>query len=146
MIGVLVRILVVNVVAVAGIVAMATDVMGQQVGKLTVECATPQLDSLLRINVRTNYNQSTIDGYRIQIYSGSGIQARKEAEQTRTRFLELFPTQKVVVVYNAPFWKVRVGDYRFRSEALHLLEKVKICFPGSYAVRDNTIPKKVFVK
>ena len=108
----------------------------------TVVFSSPMLDSLLVINQKINSNQASIDGYRIQIYSGSGSQSKKEALEKRNKMLELFPAiNNVYVVYNAPFWRVRVGNYRDRSEAMVLLNKIKVHFPGSYTVRDNTIKK-----
>lgn len=95
-------------------------------------------------NERTNANQATLEGYRIQIYSGSGVSAKQEAFAAQTKFLESFPNEKVYLAFNAPFWRVRVGDYRFRSEALPLLERVKRQFTGSYLVRDNAIRKQEF--
>lgn len=102
------------------------------------------LDSLASNFLRESCDVQTIDGYRIQIYSGSGAKAKTEAQNARTKFVAAFPTEKVYIVYNAPFWRVRTGDFRYRSEALSLLEKVKRQFPGSYTVRDNTVKKKSF--
>ena len=60
----------------------------------------------------------------------------------RNKILELFPNiNEVYVVYNAPFWRVRVGNFRDRCEAMPLLNKIKLQFPGTYAVRDNAIKK-----
>lgn len=109
-----------------------------------VEFSSVQLDSLTQEYLRANFETSTLDGYRIQVYSGSGTKAKSEALAAKLKFNEAFPLEKVYVVYNAPFWRVRTGDFRFRSEALPLLEKVKRQFPGSYTVRDNTVRKKSF--
>lgn len=109
-----------------------------------VEFSSVQLDSLAQNFLHDNYEIQTLDGYRIQLYSGSGAKAKAEAQQTKQKFSAAFPLEKVYVVYNAPFWRVRVGDFRFRSEALPLLEQIKRQFPGSYAVRDNTVRKRSF--
>ncbi len=115
-----------------------------QSGTATVKLHGTSLDSLFIYNSRTNYNQTTLDGYRIQIYSGSGSTAKKDALTAQNKFLELYPNEKIHVSYSAPFWRVRVGDYRYRSEAMRLLSRVKRQFPGSYVVRDNTVRKNVF--
>lgn len=117
-----------------------------QSGQFALTCESAALDSMLRVNVRTNYNQSTIDGYRIQVYSGSGVSSKNDAAKAQSAFLKLFPDEKVYMTYSAPFWRVRIGDYRFRSEAMTLLAKVKRHFPGSYVVRDNSVRKNAFVK
>jgi len=109
-----------------------------------VEYSSLQLDSLTQRFLSDNNEMQTLDGYRIQLYSGSGAKAKVEAQQTKQKFSAAFPLEKVYVVYNAPFWRVRIGDFRFRSEALPLLERVKKQFPGSYTVRDNTVRKRSF--
>ncbi len=128
----------------ASIALLAVIAADAQTGKATVEFQNIALDSLMIINTRTNENQATLDGYRIQIYSGSGVSAKQEAMAAQTKFLQLFPNETINVTYSAPFWRVRVGNYRFRSEALNLLASVKRNFQGSYIVRDNTVKKKVF--
>lgn len=116
----------------------------QSIGNVEVEFSSARLDSLMSINQRSNYNQTKIEGYRIQIYSGSGIAAKQEAIDAENKFLELYPREKVYRRYDAPFWRVKVGDYRFRSEAMSLLEKIKRRFPGAYTVRDKEVSKKSF--
>lgn len=120
------------------------SVMAQQKGIVSTEFSSVQLDSLTQSFVRENHEMQTLDGYRIQIYSGSGAKAKAEAQNAKQRFAAAYPLEKIYVVYNAPFWRVRTGDFRFRSEALPLLNRVKKQFPGSYTVRDNTVRKKSF--
>ncbi|MCQ2214609.1 MAG: SPOR domain-containing protein [Bacteroidales bacterium] len=116
----------------------------QSVGTVDVEFSSARLDSLMSINQRTNYNQTRLEGYRIQIYSGSGVASKKEAEEIEAKALKLFPREKIYLRYYAPFWRVKIGDYRFRSEAMVLLAQVKRHFPGAYTVRDNEVSKKSF--
>lgn len=113
-------------------------------GSLTVDFATASLDSLVFHSSRSNYNQTSLEGFRVQIYSGSGITSKDEASSTQTRFLKMFPGERAYIIYNAPFWRVRVGDFRSRSEAMRMLQSVKPSFGGSYIVRDNTVRKKNF--
>lgn len=122
----------------------ATEANAQQAGTLNVEFMTPSLDSLITHCQRSNYNQTQLDGFRVQIYSGSGIKSKDEAASAQARFLKAFPDKKAYIIYNAPFWRVRVGDFRSRSEAMAMLNAVKPSFSGSYIVRDNTVRKKNF--
>ncbi len=126
------------------VMLLATLGTSAQTGRATVHFQGIELDSLTIINTRTNRLQSTLEGYRIQIYSGSGSSAKQEAMAAQTKFLQLFPDEAINTTYSAPFWRVRVGNYRFRSEALELLNKVKRNFQGSYIVRDNAVKKRVF--
>lgn len=135
------RILVILIAVMLGTGGMAAQ---SKVKQAQVEYSSAQLDSLVQNFLHDNNEMQTLDGYRIQLFSGSGAKAKTEAQQTKQKFTAAFPLEKVYVVYNAPFWRVRVGDFRFRSEALPLLEKVKKQFPSSYTVRDNTVRKKSF--
>lgn len=121
-----------------------TEANAQQAGTLNVEFMTSSLDSLITNCQRSNYNQTQLDGFRVQIYSGSGIKSKDEAASAQARFLKAFPDKKAYIIYNAPFWRVRVGDFRSRSEAMKMLNTVKPTFSGSYIVRDNTVRKKNF--
>lgn len=132
-------------VASLALAAMApAETMAQKTGSLKVEFMSTSLDSLITHCQRSNYNQTQIDGFRVQIYSGSGIKSKEEASEAQARFVKSYPDQKAYLIYNAPFWRVRVGDFRSRSEALALLQRVKGSFGGSYVVRDNTVRKKNF--
>ncbi len=136
-----------TVIALATLAMAATrsdEALAQKTGSLKVEFMSSSLDSLIIHCQRSNYNQTQLDGFRVQIYSGSGIKSKEEAAQAQARFIMSFPEQKAYIIYNAPFWRVRVGDFRSRSEAMTLLQKVKHTFSGSYIVRDNTVRKKNF--
>lgn len=125
--------------------ASTTETAAQEArGKLNVRFMTASLDSLVRYNAQSNANQTTLDGFRIQIYSGSGVTSKNDAAETQARFMKAYPEEKAYIIYNAPFWRVRVGDYRTRSEALGLLNKLSGSFSGSYIVRDNTVRKQTF--
>lgn len=117
---------------------------GQQKGSLSVRYATASLDSVINYSARMNYAQATLEGFRVQIYSGSGVTSKDEAMLAQQKFITMYPNERVYVIYNAPFWRVRIGDYRSRSEALPMLVKLRGTFAGSYIVRDNTVRKKTF--
>ncbi|PZX14538.1 sporulation related protein [Breznakibacter xylanolyticus] len=94
---------------------------------------------LVKLHIEQNQSSPGIDGYRIQLFSGSGASARKEAEDTKSRLMSAFPDTKAYLTYNAPFWRVRAGDYRNKSELLHTFQQMRKVFPNCYPVRDNTI-------
>lgn len=113
-------------------------------GHLEVRTSSTSLDSLFIHSTRGNYAQESMEGFRVQIYSGSGVASKGEAQNAQAKFLHSFPATKVYVIYNAPFWRVRVGDFRTRSEAIQMLNRVRGSFAGSYIVRDNTVRKSSF--
>lgn len=94
---------------------------------------------LVKSHIESNKTYPVIDGYRIQLYSGSGGNARKEAEETKAKAMVHFPGQQVYLTWNAPFWRVRVGNFRNKSESLLLREKLKVIFPNCYPVKESGI-------
>jgi hypothetical protein len=97
------------------------------------------LQHLMQGYVANNAATSKIEGFRIQLYSGTGAKARQEAQEVKTKMLSTFPDVTVSVEYNAPFWRVRTGSFRHKHEALPLLKRIKHDFPNSYIVRDAAI-------
>jgi len=97
-------------------------------------------DSLLEANyyklLVKNSKLKGVPGYRIRIYSESGIGAREEGQRVRARFLSSFPGIDVHDDYDAPNFKLYVGDWRTRSEALKLYDEIKKEFPNPILVED----------
>ncbi len=100
----------------------------------------PGIAKLVAIHIDASSRSKVIDGFRIQLYLGSNNNAKNEATQVKTRLLSLFPNERPHVIYEAPFWRVQVGDFRSKNEALSLYKKLKPEFPSCYAVPVNNIP------
>ena len=95
-----------------------------------------RLDSLVMRHIRVNEMKDGFEGYRLQLYSGSGTTARQEANTMRAEFLTKYPDIPAYVVYQAPNFKVRVGDYRTELEAIWLQRELEYKFPGGFVVKD----------
>lgn len=105
---------------------------------------SPGVERMMKDYLQSNRSASGVEGYRIQLYSGTGNNSKQEAQEVRSKLLGLFPEEKVFVEYNAPFMRVRVGSFRHKHEALPLLRKLKDSFPSCYIVRDASIPLREF--
>jgi hypothetical protein len=69
-------------------------------------------------------------GYRIQVYSGNNQRVSKdEAMEKQKKIKELYPDIRTYVIYNAPFWKLHVGDCRSYEEAANILRSLREVFP-----------------
>lgn len=75
-------------------------------------------------------------GYRVQIFFASGHTARENANNIRNRFVSTYKDIPVYVVFEEPNFKVRVGDFRTKSEALAVLVQVEEQYKGAYIVKD----------
>ena len=95
-----------------------------------------RLEEVLREYIKINQQKNGIPAYWIRIYSGSGHDAREKAYQSKAKFLSKYEGIKDKVVYNDPNFKVYIGGYRVKSEALRLLKTVQIDFPSAFIVYD----------
>ena len=78
-----------------------------------------------------------INGYRIQIAAYSGVNSRSQAEAARNSFGNLFPYTRSYLIYNEPYFKVRVGNYYTRLQAYKDLETIRLTYPSAYIVPDK---------
>ncbi len=97
------------------------------------------------VNKPANTNRAFIGkvrGFRVQIYNGND---RKKASQIKMDFMRMFPGVRSYLVYNNPQFRVRVGDFRSRKDALDLYNKLSARFNPSMVVPDvvniNTVRK-----
>lgn len=84
----------------------------------------------------------TTNGFRVQVFS-SNVQktAKSEAFRIEKLIQEFYPEQPVYVNYTSPFWKVRVGDFKTKSDAQIFKDKLIESVPGlqkeTYIVADQ---------
>lgn len=71
-----------------------------------------------------------IQGFRTQVFSGNDQRKSKdEAFRKEKEIKELFPDVPTYVTYTAPFWRLRVGDYRSHEEAYRMQRQLMSVFP-----------------
>ncbi len=76
-------------------------------------------------------------GFRIQIYNSSNRNAREESSRTMADFMSKFPDITPYALYAQPgYFKIRVGDFRTKTEAIKLFLAISKVFPDSYIVPD----------
>lgn len=79
-----------------------------------------------------------VNCYRVRIYFDSSRDAREVSESIEKRFSELYPDIPVYRIYNSPFFKVTVGDFRTRDEAHRFANSIAGQFPSSFLVKETT--------
>ena len=79
----------------------------------------------------------TISGYRVRIYFDNKQNARAASEEAQKRFEALHPGIFAYRSFTSPFFKVTVGDFRTRSEAIKLLQERSSEFPTAFVVKEN---------
>ena len=106
-----------------------------QIGQ--IEIIQPvQVENLLKMQIANNRLKKGIPGYRIQIFSDPRQTARQNADETRRNFMRSFPDIVAYTEYNAPNWKIFVGDFRTKNEALRARKIIEKQFPGAFIVSE----------
>ena len=92
-----------------------------------------RVDALLEKAMRIAESSDGMEGFRVQISFGS---SKKEALETKTNFTEAFTEIDGYVVYDVPYFKVRIGNFRTHLEAENALKEIKDSYPGAFIVKD----------
>ena len=71
-------------------------------------------------------------GYRIMVFDDNNVRTAKNAAQVRKSQVQArFPQLRVYVVFNSPYWRVKVGDFRTRAEAEHVMSEIRAAIPAA---------------
>lgn len=89
-----------------------------------------RIDSLSEINRK----YSTMQGYRILVYTGT---SSDEAQKTRQTVYSFNSDLNVYTQFKQPSFRVKVGDYTNRVEANYILSDLKQTFPNAMIVPDQ---------
>lgn len=84
--------------------------------------------------ITTRNSRRSAQGYRIQVISTNN---RTKAMEAKTKIYRRFPELKAYLMYQSPFFKLKVGNFMEREEAESYLQDILQLFPtGVYVVRD----------
>lgn len=94
-----------------------------------------------KISGTASMETTEIQGYRVQVYSSNAPKtAKAEAFKIEKEMQSVFPDIPTYVIYNPPFWKVRLGNFRHQEESNLLRQEIINKFPtiqgDVYIVRD----------
>ncbi len=94
------------------------------------------LNQLIKKQISSNDNK--FPGWRVQIYFGAGQNAKYQSSKSKEKFMYKYGNKYgAYIVYNAPYFKLRVGDFRTKAEALYFKEKISKTFSSSWVVSDR---------
>lgn len=102
-----------------------------------VELSQPaEMEKAYRKYVRAN-GEKKRNGYRIRLFFDNKQTARMESEELEKAFQEQFPLIPTYRSYTNPFFKVVVGDYRTKSDAIRELNKILPFYPQAIVVKES---------
>jgi hypothetical protein len=104
----------------------------------------PRVDALVKKQAAINsaFKKSagrTMRGYRLLIINTN---SRDEAIAAKTKIYTYFADQKSYLTYQAPFFKLKAGNYQTREEAKKYLGLMKTLFPKGVFIMSDTIEVK----
>ncbi|MDE5890806.1 MAG: SPOR domain-containing protein [Bacteroidales bacterium] len=94
------------------------------------------ISTAMNVYFRTNSSR-TVPGYRVRIFFDNRQTARAASEAALNRFAGRYRDIAAYRSYVNPYFKVTVGDFRTKSEAMQLLERIKGEFPAAFIVKEN---------
>jgi len=112
-----------------------TDAFGQQTGKVEIH-ADPRIDALVKKqgSVSPGASSPQISGFRVQLTFDSD---RKTIDDARARFESAYPDIDTYVMFNAPNFFLKAGDFRTQLEAEKLKESITPDFPTCFIIKEQ---------
>ena len=78
-----------------------------------------------------------VPGFRVQIYADLGTRSKQRTEEVQEEFDELYPEVGSYLIYEEPYFKLRVGNFRTRLDAKRFLESISSDFEYAFIVPDE---------
>ncbi len=91
------------------------------------------------INKKVIESKKPTKGFRIQVLNTND---RNQALTAKSKLLSLYPEHKVYLMYQAPYFKIRFGNFVDRNDANKLKKELSRMFPAGVFV----IPSEIEVK
>jgi hypothetical protein len=114
---------------------ISSEICISQNGSIEIE-ADPRIETLIEEQGSIENSSSTpqMNGFRIQLFFDSD---RKAVEEARNRFVTKYPKIDTYIVYNAPHYFLRVGNFRTRLEGEKVKSTLESEFPTSYIIKET---------
>ena len=90
------------------------------------------IDSLIIKNNTIQQKKDGVLGWRIQLKFKS---TKEEIKKTRAEFMKLYPQTPTYLTYESPYYRICVGNFRTKNEALKLNNFIRRNFVEAYPVK-----------
>ena len=96
-----------------------------------------RVDELLQLHIAYNTTFPVMPGYRIQLFMESGNTALEKAEKVTEKFKGKYDNVSAYITFGEPYYRVRIGDFRTRLEAIKFLDMIQRTYPQAWVVKDK---------
>ena len=121
------------VIVMTCLIGFAFNAQAQTNGSVQFDNAQ-HADELVKKHIAVNKNMKGIPGFRIQVFSDAGQNSRSRAVRFKAKFKKEYKDIKAYVVFDAPNYKVEIGNFLNRLDAERCLHQIKHEFPGAFIV------------
>ena len=115
------------------------DVFSRLSDSVTVH-QSPEVAAALNNHIRRNARLAFLglegQTFSIRIFSDNSQGARAEWDAIATSFQNRFPGVSVSKTFEAPFFKVTVGNYQSKADANAALKRIQPEYPSAFIVRN----------
>lgn len=94
------------------------------------------ITSLFSSYIAANSSRNVIV-YRVRVFNDNKQTARNESEAVVKNIKNMFPNMTVYRSYQSPFFRVTVGDFRTKSEAMKLAEELKGTYQNCLVIKES---------
>ena len=107
----------------------------QETGNIEIH-ADPRIDALVKKqgSINPGANSPQISGFRVQLMFDPD---KKTIDDARSRFTATYPNVDTYVMFNAPNFFLKVGDFRTQLEAEKLKDQVNSDFPTCFIIKEQ---------
>lgn len=95
-----------------------------------------EISNAMQAHISRNSSRS-LSGYRVRIFFDNSQSARTGSEKIQHQFETQYPGVPTYRSYTYPFFKVTVGDFRTKSQAMKFLSSIQRQYPSAFLVREN---------
>ena len=119
--------------------SMDTTLVGRDIMSLVGSKVNVSQSSAVRAALNSYIRSNSgkrIQGYRIRVFYDNSPQARTRSESIAAYVRSQFPENGVYRTFEAPNYKVTVGDFRSKEEALKIYMVLKGIYPTAYIIKE----------
>ena len=123
-------------VAAMGVWAQESDIfqMLQDNGQITITQSKQIEEAVLGSIYRNVYKKSK--GFRVRIFFDNNKTARDRSATVARTFKTMYPNVSVYRVFEDLYFKVAVGDFRTKTEAMRFLQEMNRSYPSAFIISE----------
>ena len=91
-----------------------------------------KLDSIISLKKEVNKEDFTSGQYTIQVFSGNFNEGNELFEKLKNE-----KTEELFFSFETPYYKIRIGKYMSKIDAIKKLKEIKKKFPSAFVLRPN---------